>query len=227
MRSDQASDYPEEDATQYDQQVVERCWHGHEILFGLMYEFVNPGETLLDIGIGTGISSFLFHKAGLRISGFDSSQEMLEGCKSKGFAEEIIRYDLRNVPYPYKSDSFNHVISLGVLNFFADLAPVFKEASRIIKSMGIFGFTVEEQKPGLTPQYSMSVDTSSARAKEQFEITMHRHSDQHVRTLLSNAGFMVLKDLDFLADRYPGQGIEVWFKVYIAQKNHQLFCEEP
>jgi predicted TPR repeat methyltransferase len=222
MSSDQASDYRGEDATLYEQQVMERCWHGHEVLFGLMYEFINPKETLLDIGIGTGLSSLLFHKAGLQISGFDRSQEMLAGCASKGFSAGIIQHDLRNVPYPYEKDSFNHVISLGVLNFFADLAPVFKEASRIIKLQGVFGFTVEEQKPGQTPQYTMRIDTTSAKIREPFEITMHRHSDPHIRTLLANAGFLVLRDFDFLADRYPEQGIEVWFKVYIAQKKESI-----
>jgi len=222
MTADRASDYRGEDATLYEQQVMERCWHGHEILFGLMYEFVNPKETLLDIGIGTGLSSLLFHKAGLQISGFDSSQEMLAGCTSKGFSAELIQHDLRNVPYPYEKDSFNHVISLAVLNFFDDLAPVFKEASRIIKPRGVFGFTVEEQKPGQTPQYTMRVDTTSAKTPEQFEITMHRHSDHHVRTLLANVGFLVLGDFDFLADRYPEQGIEVRFKVYIARKRGSI-----
>ena len=218
MSSDRANDYRGEDATLYEQQAMERCWHGHEVLFGLMYELVSPKETLLDIGIGTGLSSWLFHKAGLQISGFDSSQKMLAGCTSKGFSGEIIRHDLRSVPYPYEEDSFNHVISLGVLNFFADLAPVFKETSRIIKLRGVFGFTVEEQKPGQTPQYPMAVAARSAKTREQFEITMHRHSDRHIRTLLANVGFLVLRDFDFLADRYPEQGIEVWFKVYVTQK---------
>lgn len=218
MSSDRTGDYQGEDATLYEQQVMEHCWHGHEVLFGLMYEFVSPKETLLDIGIGTGLSSWLFHKAGLQISGLDSSQKMLAGCTSKGFSGEIIQYDMRSVPYPYEKDSFNHVISLGVLNFFADLAPVFKETSRIIKLKGVFGFTVEEQKPGQTPQYTMAVAASSTKTREQFEITMHRHSDQLIRTLSANVGFLVLKDFGFLADRYPEQGIEVWFKAYVAQK---------
>lgn len=222
MSSDQASDYRGEDATLYEQQAMERCWHGHEILFGLMYEFVNPQDTLLDIGIGTGLSSMLFHKAGLQISGFDNSQEMLTGCTSKGFSTGIIQHDLRNVPYPYEKDSFNHVISLGVLNFFADLAPVFKEASRILMLKGIFGFTVEEQKPGQSLQYTISYDRTSANIREQFEITMHRHNDHCLRTLLANVGFLVLKDFDFLADRYPEQGIEVWFKAYIARKKESI-----
>lgn len=222
MNSEKTSDYRGEDATQYESQVVEHDWHGHEILFGLMYEFIKPDETLLDIGIGTGLSSFLFHKAGLEISGFDNSAEMLKGCKSKGFSGEIIQHDLRNVPFPYETDSFNHVISLAVLNFFADLAPVFKEAARIIKSEGVFGFTIEEKKQGQKAQYTMCVNRGSDQADGQFEITMYRHSDERIRDLLESVGFFVLKDFEFLADRYPEQGIELYFKIYIAQKRVRL-----
>ena len=152
MNSGKISDYQGEDATQYERQVAEHGWHGHEIMFGLMYEFVHPNESLLDIGIGTGLSSLPFHKAGLRISGFDNSAEMLKGCELKGFTGELIQHDLRSVPFPYEANSFNHIVSLGVLNFFADLAPVFEEAARIIKPKGVFGFTIEEQKPGHKPK---------------------------------------------------------------------------
>jgi predicted TPR repeat methyltransferase len=217
MGSDEISDYRGEDATQYESQATETEWHGHEVLFGLMYEFIKPGETLLDIGIGTGLGSLLFHKAGLQISGFDNSAEMLKGCESKDFSGETIKHDLRDVPFPYQADSFDHVISLGVLNFFADLEPAVKETARIIKPKGIFGFTVEEKKPGQESRYTLCVDGGPDQRGESFEIALYRHSDEHVRTLLESIGFSVRKQFEFLADRYPGQGIEVYLTVF-AQK---------
>jgi len=218
VESDKTSNYREADATQYESQAGEIDWHGHEILFGLMYEFIKPDETLLDIGIGTGLSSFLFHKAGLQVSGFDNSAEMLKGCKSKSFSGETINHDLRDVPFPYRTDSFNHIISLAVLNFFADLEPVIKEAARIIKSKSIFGFTVEEKKSEQESRYTIRVNSGSDQDKKQFEIAMHRHSGENIRTILESVGLFVLKDFEFLADQYPEQGIEVYFKVYIVQK---------
>ena len=85
VNTNNANNYQGDDAARYDQQYAEHGCHGHEVLFGLMYEFIKPNETLLDIGIGTGISSFLFHRAGLQISGLDFSKEMLDVCESKGF----------------------------------------------------------------------------------------------------------------------------------------------
>jgi ubiquinone/menaquinone biosynthesis C-methylase UbiE len=144
VHSDKVSDYQAGDATQYESQAAAIGWNGHEIMFGLMYEFLKPDDTLLDIGIGTGLSSLLFHKAGLRVSGFDNSAEMLHVCRSKGFSGKIVQHDLRNIPFPYEMSCFDHILSLAVLNFFNDLAPIFQEAARVIKSKGIFGFTIEE-----------------------------------------------------------------------------------
>lgn len=218
MSTDKISDYQGEDAAWYESQAGESGWHGHEILFGLMYELIKHGEALLDIGIGTGLSSFLFHKAGLQVSGFDNSSEMLKGCESKGFSGQIIEHDLRDVPFPYEADSFDHVISLGVLNFFPEPGPVFEEAARIVKSNGIFGFTVEEKKSGQEALYTIRINKGASQADGQFEIAMYRHSDERIRGLLESVGFFVLKDFEFLAERYPEQGIEVYLKVYIARR---------
>jgi predicted TPR repeat methyltransferase len=207
-----------EDAACYDQQAIEHGWHGHEALFGMMYELVEPGEMLLDIGIGTGLGSILFHRAGLMVSGFDSSREMLQACETKGFVANLERHDLRKVPYPYPAGSFNHVISIGVLNFFADLKPVFAETSRIIKPDGIFGFTVEEQKTGQESEYTLWTGDESGRANHPAAVTMHRHGDAHIRSLLDACGFEPLKDLEFSAGQYPSYGMEIFFKAYIARK---------
>lgn len=199
-----------EDASNFDKLAAEHGWHGHEVLFGMMYEFIKPGETLLDIGIGTGLGSFLFHQAGLEIHGFDRSRERLEMCESKGFAAHLIEHDLRQVPFPYPDNFFNHVISLAVLNFFPDLAPVFEEAARIIRPHGVFGFTVEEQKPGKEAEYLIPTSGDSS-------VTMYRHSDAHIRGLLTKNEFTPLKDLEFLADRNPAEGMDIYFKAYVAQ----------
>lgn len=206
------------DADQYDRQVYEHGCHAHEALFGMMYEFVSPGETLLDMGIGTGLGSILFHKMGLRVSGFDSSSGMLSKCETKGFAALLVQHDLQDVPFPYEATSFNHVISLGVLHFFADLAPVFEETARIIRPRGIFGFTVEEQKPGQPAEYVIHIDGGLNRPNQEEAVSMHRHSDTYVRDLLAANGFATLKSFEFFADRHPTEDSNIYFKAYIARK---------
>jgi predicted TPR repeat methyltransferase len=210
VNSRNSSDSHSEDASNYDKLAAEHGWQGHEVLFCMMYEFIKPGETLLDIGIGTGLGSFLFHRSGLEIHGFDRSREMLKICESKGFAADLIEHDLQQVPFPYPDNFFNHVISIAVLNFYPELAPVFDEAARIIRPHGIFGFTVEEQKPGKDSVYPIRTDGKGV-------VTMYRHSDAHIRGILGKHGFTALKDFEFPADRYPTEGMDIYFKAYVAQ----------
>ncbi len=44
-------------ASNYDKQVREYNSYGHDVLFGMGFEFVREDEKLLDIGIGTGLAS--------------------------------------------------------------------------------------------------------------------------------------------------------------------------
>ena len=133
------------EATQYDQQVREYNSYGHDALFGMSFEYVNPRESLLDIGIGTGLASQSFAKVGLDVYGCDGSTEMLKVCESKAFAKELKLFDFKNLPLPYFGSSFNHLICCGVLHFFGELETIFKEVMRIIKPGGIFAFTVAAQ----------------------------------------------------------------------------------
>ena len=43
-------------AKQYDDYIQQRNWYRVEIMFGLMFEFLEPKQNLLDIGIGAGLS---------------------------------------------------------------------------------------------------------------------------------------------------------------------------
>jgi predicted TPR repeat methyltransferase len=218
MKPEQTESYRVENADQYESQVAETAWHGHEIMFGLMFEYIKPNDSLLDIGIGTGLSSILFHKAGLQVSGFDNSAEMLEGCKSKGFTGKVVLHDLQNVPYPFSSNSIHHIVSLGVLNFYSDLVSVFQEVGRIIKIGGVFGIAVEDKKPGQERHYTIRVDSGTEGDKQPFHVSMYRHTDEYIRAQLKKTEIFVLKDHEFLADEYPEQDIKVYLKIYIGRK---------
>ena len=98
-------------AAGYDDSVREYGSHIAEILFGLSYEYVEAQERLLDVGIGTGLSSLPFAKAGLQIFGLDGSAAMLEQCRQKGFASELQLWDVNDVPWPYPDGSFHHVLA--------------------------------------------------------------------------------------------------------------------
>ena len=88
-------------ASEYDAQVGAYDCHITDLLFGLCNEYLLPGQRLLDAGIGSGLSSELFAKAGLKIDGMDFSPAMLEICRTKGFAADLKRHDITQIPWPY------------------------------------------------------------------------------------------------------------------------------
>ena len=71
-------------AGEYDKAGKERSWHGPEIIFGLMYDYIAPGESLLDIGIGTGLDAAIFKKAGLQVYGIDGSEDDVGNLPGEG-----------------------------------------------------------------------------------------------------------------------------------------------
>ena len=196
-------------ASEYDQLARKYQWYGPEILFGLCYELVKPGDKLLDIGIGTGLCSSLFFKHGLEIYGLDSSDEMLTMCKKKGIARELKNWDLLNLPLPYPDAQFDIIISGGVLHFFEDLQPMFKEKARLIKPNGIFTFTIKVVTEDLP------IDSYSKFSEEG--ILVFSHSDHYIRQLLKENGFQILKELKFFA--MDDNEKDLLLKSYVACKS--------
>jgi len=205
-------------ASGYDDQARKTNWFGPEVVFGLAYEFVRPGDSLLDLGIGSGLSSILFHNAGLQVFGLDGSSEVLEVCESKGFVAELKVHDLRDLPLPYPSRFCDHVVSIAVLNSFKDLDPLFEEIARIIKTGGIFAFTVEEQKPAQEESYAINRVDVSEKPKEEAAVRLFRHSEDYITSLLDQNNFEPLKTLEFVAFKYPAEEKDVFFKAYVARK---------
>ncbi|MGB9941479.1 class I SAM-dependent methyltransferase [Methanosarcina sp.] len=181
--------------------------HGHEVLFGLAYEYLSPGDTVLDIGIGTGLSSFMFHKAGLKVYGVDGSEKMLEICREKGFAAELRLCDLSDEKWPYEDGQFENAIACGIFHFYKELDVFFKETSRIMKKDGIFSFTVMVSEDGLL-QYT---DAGSG-------LFIYYHNNFQVTELLNKYGFSMLKCVTFFMYKSPDKKEKLVFRGYLAKK---------
>ena len=79
------NDYYQQFAADYDHLSQQYKWQAPELLFNYLSGFVRKGSRLLDIGVGTGISSERFHTKGVELYGLDNSSSMLAICESKGF----------------------------------------------------------------------------------------------------------------------------------------------
>jgi SAM-dependent methyltransferase len=99
----------------------------------------SPGESVLDIGCGTGISIKPLLESGLDATGIDPSPYMLDiatenlGQKVdlyRGFAEDL----------PFDDNSFNHASFFTALEFVDDPSKAIEEACRVAKDKLFIGF---------------------------------------------------------------------------------------
>jgi predicted TPR repeat methyltransferase len=169
-------------AADYDGQVRAYDCHIADLLFGLCYEFTRPGQRLLDAGIGTGLSARLFAQAGLTICGMDFSPVMLAICREKGFAVELDRHDLSQIPWPYPTDGFEHLVCCGVLHFIPGLDGIFGEAARVLADGGVFAFTTR-----LPATAGSELQPHERQTVGEFEI--YSHAPAHVEALLAQHAF--------------------------------------
>lgn len=172
-------------AADYDHQVQVYGAYIAEALFGLGYEFVQPGQSLLDIGIGSGLSAALFAKAGLAVYGMDFSPAMLDLCCAKGFAVDLRRHDIQATPWPYADRAFDHAVCCGVLHFIADVAPIFSETARTLHDGGLFAFTTKAPTRDIGSQ---AYDHVSAADLDVFS-----HAPGYIEATLAGSGFERLR----------------------------------
>jgi len=196
------------EAVGYDEQVRAYEYHAPEAVFGMCYEYISPGERLLDIGIGTGLASMWFAKAGLEIYGIDGSEEMLKICAAKDFAVELKQYDILNFPLPYADKMFNHVVSCGLLHFFDDLEGIFREVFRIIDGNGLFAFTVAVPPAESADDY-YEMDTP-------WGVSIFAHADSYITGLLKQCGYQTEKKQRFIMKRALDEEGDLVFAAYVT-----------
>jgi len=204
-------------ASTYDSQVKEYNSYGHDALFGMCYEFIQPNESLLDLGIGTGLSSLLFSKAGLSITGLDGSKAMLEECLKKGFTRDLKQYDIQDTPLPFSDRSFDHAICCGVFHFFGGLCAIFQEVQRLLKAEGIFAFTVSSPT-------SKEISSNLGHSPEYFKIPtkwgipIYKHTNEYILKLAEDFGFVILKEQKLQVFSGDKKSEDLLFKIFVCGK---------
>ena len=207
-------------AGEYDKAGKERSWHGPEIIFGLMYDYIAQGESLLDIGIGTGLDAVIFKKAGLQVYGIDGSGEMLKICRDKQVAVELKQLDLLKDDIPYADGFFNHAIANAVFHITGEIEKTLGEVGRLLKKGGIFGFTTHEQDPEMESDYK-ETDTKGRymKIREPYGFPVYKHTDQFVKSQLKRYDFELLKKTKYEAFTAYEDNPSYTLSLYIARKS--------
>jgi len=207
----------DQEANQYDQQALEWGWNP-EVFFGLMWPYALPGSRLLDVGIGTGLCSEPFFKAGVDISGFDGSEKMLRLCQHKHISNNLKKHGMEDVPWPYGNACFDLVICGGVLHFLGDLEPFLREVKRVLKPEGVFGFTTAVLQKEDLEAAALPADAPYARVLDAASgVHIYKHGEAYIQNLLGTLGMTAHKKLIFLASRNPQTGAEHYNTLFMAR----------
>ena len=95
------------------------------------------GLEILDVGCGTGVFTESFVKAGLKVTGIDESEKMLDKASKKTILSgvQFIKCDISE--FPFKTGSFTRVISTFVIEFLEKPKKVIDEMFRVLKPGGV------------------------------------------------------------------------------------------
>lgn len=215
---DSTFDHTDEFVDDYDNSARKYGWHTPEVLFGLMFEHLESGQTVLDLGIGTGLSAVPFAKAGLEVCGIDGSPKMLDRCAARGITADLKQHDICSVPIPYRDDSFDHVVACGVFHLLGELGGVFSEVARVMRGGGIFAFSVELFVPERVSEGTLVQNGLLEMRNEKSGVRSYLHGHSLMEQLLANAGFTIGKTLDHVAFGKTDWADERSFRAYVARK---------
>ena len=101
------------------------------------------GLRVLDAGCGSGIYAQTLAKKGADVTGIDVSKKMIEIAEQETPSTLKVNYRVGNVTkLPYRSGSFEWILSMYVLENVKDLKKVFKEFFRVLRPGGSCIFSI-------------------------------------------------------------------------------------
>ena len=103
------------------------------------YLAIKPGDTILDVGGGTGILlPLLYNAAGARgkIVSLDIAEEMLKQARDSGYANSIHYIHADVAAIPMASETFDLVICYSCFPHFPDKLKALAEMARVLRNRG-------------------------------------------------------------------------------------------
>jgi predicted TPR repeat methyltransferase len=98
----------------------------------------------IDLGCGTGLAGLAVQGLVGPIIGVDLSSEMLGRAKARGIYDRLIEEDLLSAMHGQPDASTEAILAADVFVYMGELAPLFRECSRVLAPGGIFIATFED-----------------------------------------------------------------------------------
>jgi predicted TPR repeat methyltransferase len=97
----------------------------------------------IDLGCGTGLAASAFAKEVDHFIGIDLSPRMIEKARATGLYAELEVTDMLEGLRGKQDTSADLILAADAMVYVADLAPVLREAKRVLVAGGLLAFTVE------------------------------------------------------------------------------------
>jgi ubiquinone/menaquinone biosynthesis C-methylase UbiE len=164
-----------------DRGMEERHWHTAKHALAAMP--VEAGDTVLDLGCGSGYAARALREAGGagRAYGLDGSPEMVRNARS--YTDDpgvgVLLGDFHHLPFP--DDALDHCFSMEAFYYAADPARVLEELHRVLRPGGTFHCAVNFYEGNV----------HSHGWQEAIGVEMTRWSGAEYRAAFREAGFHV------------------------------------
>jgi predicted TPR repeat methyltransferase len=101
------------------------------------------GWDVLDLGCGTGLSGQAIAPHARSLCGVDLSANMLQKARERGIYQRLVKQDLLPMMRAEPGAGFDLLIATDVFIYLGKLDDILREAKRLLRSGGVFAFSIE------------------------------------------------------------------------------------
>jgi len=165
------------------------------ITFNIIFrKFLPRKGRILEAGCGLAQWVKLLQEKGYDVQGMDFAKNTIQRAKKHHHDLQLLIGDIFSLPY--RDNSFDAIISLGVVEHFVEGPEVpIKEAYRVLKDGGIFLVSVPYFNP--LRKFKSRLGYYIPNINEQDEFYQYAYSKAEFEAILRSEGFTTLKTLSY------------------------------
>ena len=127
-------------AKSYELEAKKHRYSAYREVAKKLLKLLHPGSKILDIGVGTGLSSKTLIKSKYKVVGIDVSKEMLREASNYNYWK-LYRMDF-NKGLKFRRDGFDAVIMVAALEFSKNPKKLLKNIFKVLKNGGLLAVTM-------------------------------------------------------------------------------------